>query len=482
MKLKKILLLALLFVLVDLSLFAQVGIGTTSPHESSILDMTSTTQGVLTPRMTTAQRNLIPTDINTKGLLVFDITENSFYYFNGSIWVKLEGAIQRDNYKLVKSVADLADELALGSGSEYVLLDSFTYEINGKITFDYPVNLNGANIIGRDTGEDILENGSGSTFFTGTKGGRFKDLVIEGGGKQVFNISGGGGTGSVAAYSVLVKNASSLGTISDLFSVFFEVMQVTNSNNGFDISNITSFFIDKIFWTDSNEGTFLKLSGTFGNLQIANGRVVADSGEIGVDVSADPTITVSASLSKVSFTGAGDLVKEYTSGSYSGYNFTNDWDVDCPGIPVETDGNATGNINLDYAVGSGANTSFSGTGTTSRVKIAGNTTSTNLFRFSSPINNRITYEGSKTRYFSLSASSSFQGNSNNNIFIFYMSKNNVIIEETKVYREVGANNDVGALPIVGTIELEPNDYIEVWAERYSGSGNLLTVSLNLIVR
>ena len=105
-----------------------------------------------------------------------------------------------------------------------------------------------------------------------------------------------------------------------------------------------------------------------------------------------------------------------------------------------------------------------------------------MFRFSSPINNRITYEGRKTRYFSLSASLSFQGDSNNNIFIFYMSKNNVIIEETKVYREVGENSDVGALPIVGTVELEPNDYVEVWVERYSGSGDLLTVSLNLIIR
>ncbi|UMB53430.1 cell wall anchor protein [Lutibacter sp. A64] len=477
MKLKKDLLIVMLLIFVNLSIFSQIGIGTTNPHVSSVLDMTSTTQGVLTPRMTSAQRLAILSPI--EGLLVFDNEEDAFYYYNGSVWVKLEGAIQRDNYKLVKDISDLADEL---SGSKYVLSDSYTYEINGKITFDYPVELNGANIIGRDTGEDILENASGSTFFTGTKGGRFKDLVIEGGDNPVFNISGGAGTGSVAGYSVLIKNASSLGTISDLFSVFFEVLQVTDTDNGFDISDITSFFMDKIFWTGGNKGTFLKLSGTFGNLQIANGRVVADSGEIGVDVSANPSISVSASLSEVSFTGSGDLIKSYTSGSYSGYNFTNDWDVDCPGIPVETDGNATGNINLDYAVGSGANTTFSGTGTSSRIKIAGNTTSTNLFRFSSPINNRITYKGSKTRYFSLSASLSFQGDNNNTIFIFYMSKNNTIIEETKVYREVGENNDVGALPIVGTVELAPNDYIEVWAERYSGSGDLLAVSLNLIIR
>ena len=39
--------------------FAQIGIGTTSPDASAVLDMTSTTQGVLIPRMTTAQRAAI---------------------------------------------------------------------------------------------------------------------------------------------------------------------------------------------------------------------------------------------------------------------------------------------------------------------------------------------------------------------------------------------------------------------------------------
>ncbi len=36
--------------------FAQIGIGTTSPDASSVLDMTSTTQGVLIPRMTTEEK------------------------------------------------------------------------------------------------------------------------------------------------------------------------------------------------------------------------------------------------------------------------------------------------------------------------------------------------------------------------------------------------------------------------------------------
>lgn len=49
---------------------AQVGINTTSPHASSILDMSSTTQGMLAPRMTTAEKLAITSPAN--GLLVYD--------------------------------------------------------------------------------------------------------------------------------------------------------------------------------------------------------------------------------------------------------------------------------------------------------------------------------------------------------------------------------------------------------------------------
>ncbi|MDA9277751.1 hypothetical protein N9P63_02400 [Polaribacter sp.] len=38
---------------------AQVGVGTTTPDASAALDITSTTKGLLIPRMTNSERNLI---------------------------------------------------------------------------------------------------------------------------------------------------------------------------------------------------------------------------------------------------------------------------------------------------------------------------------------------------------------------------------------------------------------------------------------
>ncbi|KXK56556.1 MAG: hypothetical protein UZ07_CHB004001393, partial [Chlorobi bacterium OLB7] len=45
-----------------------MGIGTLSPDPAAILDLTSTTAGLLVPRMTTAQRDAIPAPPN--GLLI----------------------------------------------------------------------------------------------------------------------------------------------------------------------------------------------------------------------------------------------------------------------------------------------------------------------------------------------------------------------------------------------------------------------------
>ena len=57
-----------------------VGIGTTTPAASAQLDVSSTTKGLLIPRMTTAQRTAIVAPV--KGLMVFDNDTNSFYQYS----------------------------------------------------------------------------------------------------------------------------------------------------------------------------------------------------------------------------------------------------------------------------------------------------------------------------------------------------------------------------------------------------------------
>jgi hypothetical protein len=64
-----------------------VGIGTDSPAASAILDITSTTQGVLFPRLTTEQINAISSPAN--GLTVYNTTLSVLCFYDGTGWRKV---------------------------------------------------------------------------------------------------------------------------------------------------------------------------------------------------------------------------------------------------------------------------------------------------------------------------------------------------------------------------------------------------------
>lgn len=87
----------LVFFLMNYISIAQVGMGTTTPDPSSMLDinvsdLAGTKKGVLIPRMTTADRIAISNPAN--GLLVFDTTTSSFWFYSGS-WTEVRGSAER---------------------------------------------------------------------------------------------------------------------------------------------------------------------------------------------------------------------------------------------------------------------------------------------------------------------------------------------------------------------------------------------------
>jgi len=70
---------------------SNVGIGTTTPHQSALLEEQTATQGLLIPRMTQVQRDAITSPAT--GLLIYATDSVSpsnpatFYYYNGSRWL-----------------------------------------------------------------------------------------------------------------------------------------------------------------------------------------------------------------------------------------------------------------------------------------------------------------------------------------------------------------------------------------------------------
>jgi hypothetical protein len=75
---------------------AQIGIGTATPHSSSILDIKSSNKGLLPPRVSLTSVNDVTTIASpAEGLMVYSPSSNNcnlepgIYVFNGTIWKKI---------------------------------------------------------------------------------------------------------------------------------------------------------------------------------------------------------------------------------------------------------------------------------------------------------------------------------------------------------------------------------------------------------
>ena len=63
----------------------------TKANPSAMLDVKSFDKGILIPRMSSVQKNAIAAP--AKGLMVFDITTNTFWYHNGTTWTEIGGTV-----------------------------------------------------------------------------------------------------------------------------------------------------------------------------------------------------------------------------------------------------------------------------------------------------------------------------------------------------------------------------------------------------
>ena len=75
--------------------YAQVGLGTTTPNDSAALDITSTTKGLLIPRMTNAQRLVIASPAAGLQVFVTDFDGGRFMFYDGTEWGTLSFAETR---------------------------------------------------------------------------------------------------------------------------------------------------------------------------------------------------------------------------------------------------------------------------------------------------------------------------------------------------------------------------------------------------
>lgn len=119
------------------SLFAQsVAINTdgSTAHSSALLDIKSTTKGLLAPRMTTVQRTAIATP--AAGLLVYDTDTNSFWFYTGVAWSNFSAGSSTTYWSLNASdiFSNVSGNVGIGTTTPLVKLSVLTSTGNYGIT------------------------------------------------------------------------------------------------------------------------------------------------------------------------------------------------------------------------------------------------------------------------------------------------------------------------------------------------------------
>lgn len=180
------------------SVFAQVGIGTTSPNASSILDVSSTNKGILIPQVNLSNVNntmLDGVNIAATGLLIYNTNPTTiggnglgYYYFNGSNWERLiTSSSNGDNDWYVEGTTTPPNNI---NDDKYTLGNIAI----GKNTTNYKLELNESN-----TNIDRVLNIFSNYSDTGVNNNIFNENNYYGtlSSRLIYNLIGGTGSGSV---------------------------------------------------------------------------------------------------------------------------------------------------------------------------------------------------------------------------------------------------------------------------------------------
>lgn len=182
--------LAILFSFLGFNLLLaqqNVGIGTTTPASSAMLDIVSTTKGVLIPR---AETSAIASPV--AGLIVYQPSDNAIYYHNGTLWQKLSGG------SIVDADGDTRVTALDATGS----IDSILFEIDNQKKL----------VLKRNPAGDLMMEpiGGGLNTFHGIDAGQSLDFgsFNSGFGANALKSNQGGNFNTGIGYESLTGNTS----------------------------------------------------------------------------------------------------------------------------------------------------------------------------------------------------------------------------------------------------------------------------------
>lgn len=265
---KKFLTLAL--ALSSLAALAQqsgnVGIGTKNPDPSAILDLSSTTKGLLLPRMTQAQRNAIKNPV--AGLIVFQTDQGiGTYTYDGTTW---QPSNARESSALVAGPWDKQGNAIdgtdfLGSTNGVSLVFKVNNQRSGLIDFGFGNTLFGyrAGIALTPSGSNGVNNlAQGNQALQATTTGAYN--VAVGGAALYSNVSGSNNT--AIGYTSLFTNKGGGNTAIGAATLYTNDTGGSNTTMGYE-----SMYSNTIGSFNMAYGTFALRSNTTGDANAALG-------------------------------------------------------------------------------------------------------------------------------------------------------------------------------------------------------------------
>lgn len=349
---KKILLaIVVLFVLVTGSNAQNIfpssgaaGIGTTSPNASSLLEVKSTTKGVLFPRMTLLQRNAIVSPATS--LLIYQTNNTSgYYYYNGLSWSAVTpSAASRTLNNLCSPTAInqslfplTSGAITLGSASlgwKNLYLTNALY-LSGSIILHAPgkenlftgTNAGNTSVSGRDN------TGAGAYALNHLTSGVYNTAC---GASALYSNTTGSLNTASGYYSLFNNTIGNYNTASGVYSLSSNTIGINNTANGFH-----ALYLNTTGNNNTASGEASLYLNTTGSLNTASGEASLASNTTGSNNTACGAFALQNTTSSKYNTALG---------ADAGYNYDNGYNNVFVG--ANTDVNGAGYYNV-IAIGQG---------------------------------------------------------------------------------------------------------------------------------
>jgi hypothetical protein len=453
------------FLLLNVYAFSQVKIGNNpgSIDDASILEMEDTTRGVLIPRMTESQRDLISSPPD--GLKIYNTESSTMDVYRFNRWESTTYTNPDNNIKYVYSLDDLPDP----SGSEILLDANYVYVFSGMVNISpYYLELNGATLRGNAPPRDGVTSTVSGAILRSTDVSVFMQDVA------VVPL-----TASTKAYGFKDATGTKLCTLFSGNSI------IENGTATLGVGQISGFKAVSVFQNYWSCTDGLKLTGNIGKVTCAFtyisdlttgagieflGALVADdidlsnnyfvyNGQVGVKLNSGATIDRGRMTTNIFRDVASPL------DGFDSYSL---------GWSMRQNTNIPDSRAYSFIYFNNNTTSTYLPTSTYFYKIAGATTTIDQKRFNTD-DNKITYMGKTTNSFKVSIVISAKAPANNSDFSVGLGKNGTALIAPVSSMAASSNNQSFQIILNTEVELSTNDFLEVYITRNNNNTSSITV-------